>query len=79
MNLNCDRFNQNIESDDTRLRYALIDYYDFYNTGTSTKMTGALQCFCDQYYNENGVFETINHLFSHPSVVINNEVFEAQI
>jgi len=45
MNLNCDSFNRQISSDDTRLRYAIIDYYDFYHSSTATMMTGALQCF----------------------------------
>jgi hypothetical protein len=79
MNLNCDRFNENIDSDDLRLRYAVIDYYDYYYSGTATMMTGALQCFCDQYYNQNGVFETINHNFSHPSIFMDGKVFEDKI
>lgn len=56
-----------------------MDYYDYYYSGTGTMMTGALQCFCDQYYNVNGVFETINHKFSHPSIVMNGTVFEESI
>ena len=79
MNLNCDSFNQHIYNDDTRLHYALIDYYDFYHSGTKTMMTGALQCFCDQYNNENGVLDTISHVFSHPKVLINGKIFEEKI
>lgn len=79
LNLNCDRFNKNIDDDSTRLRYALIDYYDFYYATTGTMMTGALQCFCSQYYDENGVFETIDHEFSHPSFKINGEIFKDNI
>lgn len=43
LNLNCDSFNRQISTDDMKLRYAMIDYYDFYYTSTGTMMTGALQ------------------------------------
>ena len=79
MNLNCDSFNKYLDNDDTRVRYALIDYYDFYHSGTKTMMTGALQCFCDQYYNQHGVLDTIGQEFSHPKVLANGKVFKEQI
>lgn len=43
LSLNCDEFNENIPSDDTRLKYGISDYYGFYESTTETKMTGALQ------------------------------------
>jgi RNA recognition motif-containing protein len=43
MNLNCESFNNNVGTADTKLRYAMIDYYDYYHSTTGTMMSGALQ------------------------------------
>jgi hypothetical protein len=79
MNLNCQSFNKNIYTEDTKLRYAIIDYYNYYNSNTATMMTGALQCFCDQYYTENGMFYTLEHEFSHEDVIIDGKPFSAKL
>jgi len=79
MNLNCDSFNRNIDSDSTKLKFALIDYYDFYESKLDNRMTGALQCFCEQYNAEQGVFQTMNNVFKHPEVLVDGKEYEAQM
>ncbi|CAI2375497.1 unnamed protein product [Moneuplotes crassus] len=79
MNLNCDSFNKNIENDSMRLRYALIDYFDYYESKLENRMTGALQCFCDQFYAERGLFATLNNYFQHPKVTVDGNRYEEQI
>lgn len=43
MNLNCNEFNTHFETKGSLLEHALIDYYGYYYSNTSTMMTGSLQ------------------------------------
>lgn len=45
LSLNCNSFNSEMQDYDARLKYAIIDFYGYYQRSTATKMTGALQCF----------------------------------
>ena len=79
MDLNCKAFDEKITDESTRLKYAMIDHYNFDKKKTGTKMTGALICFCQSYSEKNGVFETISHKFSHPDVVVDGAPYEDAI
>ena len=77
INLDCKKFNNNIEKDDKgidiQLKYAMIDYYGFYEETTATKMTGALQWYWNLFYNANGFFKTYDLYINHTEVKLNGE------
>ena len=79
LSLNCNSFDAQMENDDARLKYAIIDYYGYYQNSTATKMTGALQWFWNEFYNSNGILKSIDTKFSHPDVKIDGVVYSDNI
>jgi hypothetical protein len=79
LSLNWDEFNENIPSEDARLKYGISDYFGYYKSTTETKMTGALQWFWNEFYNMNGMSKSLSTVFSHPDVVIDGQIYEAKI
>ena len=60
-NVECENTASEYGSDENLKKFAFYEYYQKYEIKNIDRLSGALQCWCKQYKEENGYVDTYNY------------------